>query len=56
MADDSDGSRSGRQDEKVAIPLPFEDAMRALLKVDPATVPAEQNGKPEKRPAKPRKK
>jgi hypothetical protein len=43
-------------DERVSIPARFEDAVRALLKVDPATIPAEPNGKPEKRPANPRKK
>jgi hypothetical protein len=43
-------------DERVSIPAPFEDALRALLKVDPARVPAEPYGKPEKQPAKPRKK
>ncbi len=40
------------------IDLPFEDAMRALLKVDPATVPVPPengNGKPSKREPKPSK-
>ena len=45
-----------QRDERVSIPLPFEDAMRSLLKVDPATVPTEPNGKPAKLPAKPPKK
>ena len=49
-----------KRDERVKINAAFEDALRALLKVDPATVPAEPNGngkpagKPRaKKPAKP---
>jgi hypothetical protein len=46
------------RDERVSIPLPFEDALRGLLKVDPASVPGEQdvNGKRGKPPAKQPKK
>lgn len=47
---------NGTRDERVKIDAPFNDVMRALLKVDPATVPAEPNGKPEKLPGKPSKK
>jgi hypothetical protein len=50
----------GQHDERVSLhPLDPREALKALLKVDPATVPAEPengNGKREKRPAKPRKK
>jgi len=41
MGDDSDPAPPKRQDERVSIPLPFEDAMRALLE----TKPDESNGK-----------
>jgi hypothetical protein len=55
MADpppDRDQPGNGKQDERVSIPLPFEDAMRGLLAVDPEQLPDEPNGKPEKRPKK----
>jgi hypothetical protein len=46
--------KSGQPDERVSLhPLNPVDALKALLKVDPATVPAEpENGKREKPRAK----
>lgn len=56
----SENGRSGdpARDEKVSIGLPFEEALRALLKVDPDSAAEDEgdNSKPETRPAKPRKK
>jgi hypothetical protein len=49
--------RNGKADERVSLhPLDPREALKALLKVDPATVPAEPNGKPEKSSAKPPRK
>jgi hypothetical protein len=58
MGSDEEGDpdrKPGDRQGRVSIPLPFEEAMRALLKVDPATVPAgPENGSG--KPAKPRAK
>lgn len=42
------GERNGKADERVSLhPLHPVEALKALLKVDPSTVPPEPNGKPE---------
>jgi hypothetical protein len=59
MADKPEPKEPGSNpDERVSIPLPFEDALRAILQVDPDKVPTEPesgDGKIEKRPPRPPK-
>jgi hypothetical protein len=55
MAESDQAKAERRADERVAIPLPFEDAMRGLLAVDPEQLPDEPNrgnGTPEEQPKK----
>ena len=45
---------NGKQNGKLSIPLPFEDALRAATEIPASKLPP-PNGKPRKRPRKPAK-